>query len=83
MALRESGIRVPQDMSIVAMDDHAVAAGVDPGITTVAMPHERMGSEAVHMLMEIRDGQKAKSLVIQGDEHLVVRGSTSPPREFV
>jgi len=83
MALRESGIRVPQDMSIVAMDEHAVAAGVDPGITTVAMPHERMGSEAVHMLTEIRDGQKAKSLVIHGDEHLVVRGSTSPPRELV
>jgi LacI family transcriptional regulator len=82
MALRESGIRVPQDMSVVAMDDHAVAAGVDPGITTVAMPHERMGSEAVHMLMDVRADRKVKSKVIRGDEHLVVRGSTSPPREL-
>lgn len=83
MALRESGIQVPQDMSIVAMDDHAVAAGVDPGITIVALPNERMGSEAVQMLMDIRDGRNVKSLVIHGDEHLVVRGSTSPPREPV
>lgn len=79
MALRESGLKVPQDMSIVTMDDHAVAAGVDPGITTVAMPHERMGAEAVHMLMGVRDGQSPKSLVIRGDEHLIRRGSTAPP----
>jgi LacI family transcriptional regulator len=82
-ALREAGVKVPLDMSVVAMDDHAVAAGVDPGITTVAMPHERMGSEAVRMLMEIRAGEKAKSLTIKGGEHLVVRGSTSPPRELL
>jgi DNA-binding LacI/PurR family transcriptional regulator len=80
MALRESGIRVPQDMSVVAMDGHPVAASVDPGITTVAMPIERMGSEAVHMLMDVRAGRKAKHLIIQGDEHLIKRGSTAPPR---
>jgi LacI family transcriptional regulator len=79
MALRESGLRVPQDMSVVAMDDHAVAAGVDPGITTVAMPHERMGSEAVHMLMDVRADRTVKSLIIQGDERLIKRGSTGPP----
>lgn len=83
MALREAELRVPYDMSIVAMDDHAVAAGVDPGITTVAMPHERMGSEAVRMLMDVRAERKVESLVIQGGEHLIRRGSTAPPQDSI
>lgn len=68
-------------MSVVAMDDHAVAAGVDPGITTVAMPHERMGAVAVRMLMDVRANRKVKRLTIGGDERLVRRGSTAPPQD--
>lgn len=79
-ALREAGLRVPMDVSVVAMDDHAIAASVDPGITTVAMPVERMGAEAVHMLMEVRANRQVKSRVIQGEEHLIRRGSTSSPQ---
>ena len=43
-AFRESGLRIPEDLSVVGFDDIPAAAFADPSLTTVRQPLERMGS---------------------------------------
>lgn len=75
-ALQESGLRVPDDVSVVSFDDSVLAAWLRPGLTSVALPHHEMG-------------RLATDLLIKGDRHPAVhrvgmllrsRGSIGPPR---
>lgn len=50
-AIAEVGLRVPEDISILSFDNDELAAYLRPGLTTVALPHEAMGSQAVDMLL--------------------------------
>jgi DNA-binding LacI/PurR family transcriptional regulator len=82
-ALREAGLRVPQDVSVVGFDDVQSAAFQNPGLTTVRQPLRTMGILAAESLVRqigAGDGQPpAKQLVV--DPELVVRESTCPPPE--
>ena len=50
--LEARGLRVPHDVSIVGFDDQdTVAPYLDPGLTTMALPYERMAREAVSLLL--------------------------------
>ncbi|ATE54695.1 LacI family DNA-binding transcriptional regulator [Actinosynnema pretiosum] len=50
-ALAEAGLSVPGDVSVVGFDDHPVAAWMRPRLTTVALPHHRLGATAVELLL--------------------------------
>jgi DNA-binding LacI/PurR family transcriptional regulator len=77
-ALREAGLRVPQDVSVVGFDDVQSAAFQNPGLTTVRQPLRTMGMLAAETVVrKIADPAghlPAKQLVI--DPELVVREST-------
>lgn len=80
-ALHELGREVPRDVSVVSMDDIAVARFVSPPLTTVRQPFEQMGALAVERVLAELDGDE----VTPRDTHLVpeliIRGSTAePPR---
>jgi LacI family transcriptional regulator len=49
-AVREEGLRIPEDLSIVGFDDIPQTAGVHPPLTTVRQPLEEMGRVATQML---------------------------------
>lgn len=49
-AVREQGLRIPEDMSIIGFDDIPQAATVHPALTTVRQPLEEMGRVATQML---------------------------------
>jgi LacI family transcriptional regulator len=52
-ALRELGLRVPQDVAIVGYDNQEIiAAHLRPGLTTLQLPHYEMGAWAVNYLLE-------------------------------
>ena len=51
-ALARAGLRVGDDVSIVSFDDSEIAGWLDPGLTSVAIPHLEMGSRAVDLLIE-------------------------------
>ncbi|MGH7744695.1 MAG: LacI family DNA-binding transcriptional regulator, partial [Candidatus Dormibacteria bacterium] len=79
-ALREAGLRVPEDVSVVGFDDIQSAAYQNPGLTTVRQPLRQMGVMAAETLLQ-RINAPAKSpypkeIVIQPE--LIVRGSTAP-----
>lgn len=80
-ALREAGLRVPQDVSVVGFDDIQSAAYQNPGLTTVRQPLRTMGmlaAEAVVRRITAPDEHPpAKQIIV--DPELVVRDSTCPP----
>jgi DNA-binding LacI/PurR family transcriptional regulator len=56
-ALREAGRRVPDDISVVGMDDIAAASWTAPSLTTVAQRKAEMGRLAVESIVEaLEDG---------------------------
>jgi LacI family transcriptional regulator len=55
-AVRDCGLRIPEDVSIIGFDDIPQASHVNPRLTTVRQPLEQMGRLAARMLLEtIRD----------------------------
>ncbi|HKS99384.1 MAG TPA: LacI family DNA-binding transcriptional regulator [Rugosimonospora sp.] len=78
-ALRAAGLRVPDDVSVVGIDDHDVAAAL--GLTTVAQPAAEQGRLAAVTLLQSLLGRAAppKGPVLL-PTRLVVRESTAPPR---
>jgi DNA-binding LacI/PurR family transcriptional regulator len=83
-AVRASGRRIPEDLSIIAFDDIPFAALANPPLTTVAQPIRQLGEQAADLLLRvIEDGMppvdaSAQPNVLLPNE-LIVRGSTAPP----
>lgn len=75
-ALREAGIAVPRQVSLIAFNDHELAAHLDPPLTTVRMPNAKMGQEAVAMLLRAVEGEPVEDRVIEEPPVVIVRGST-------
>jgi LacI family transcriptional regulator len=75
-ALREQGVQVPSDMSVVGYDDIPLAAEVVPALTTVHIPHEEMGRTAVRLALHRNDGSVQQHVLL--GTHIVVRESVAP-----
>ena len=78
-ALREAGLRVPHDVSVVGFDDIQSAAYQNPGLTTVRQPLKEMGRTAAETLLRrIRKAQPdALGGEIMVEPELIVRETTS------
>jgi DNA-binding LacI/PurR family transcriptional regulator len=77
--LRDLGLSIPGDVSVVGFDDIDLAQHVDPPLTTVHQPIRRKGEEAVRLLLTVvqrRDLAKPEHRRL--DTRLVIRGSTGP-----
>ncbi|MFB6978974.1 LacI family DNA-binding transcriptional regulator [Streptomyces scopuliridis] len=76
-AVRRLGLRVPEDISVSGFDDLALATAVEPELTTVRLPAERVGERGMSALLAVLDGRRPET----GDlpVSLVVRDSTAPP----
>lgn len=75
----ELGLRVPDDLSVVGFDNVPEAANAVPPLTTLAQPLQRMGAEAVRLLLALLDGGASEEH-IRFPASLVTRASTAPPR---
>jgi DNA-binding LacI/PurR family transcriptional regulator len=76
-ALTELGRRVPEDVSLVSMDDIDLAAYCTPPLTTVAQPFTRTGELAVAHLLRRIDAPDSIAIPCSVEPELVVRGSTA------
>jgi LacI family transcriptional regulator len=79
-AARQGGVRVPEELSIVAFHDAPMASYLDPPLTTVRMPLHEMAERGVECLLALIDGREVeKSVVVGTSPVLVERESTRPP----
>jgi len=80
-AIKDSGLDVPKDISIVGFDDILSAAFLTPSLTTVRQPLEEMGRRGSKVLLErIGDREKKFAAEIVMDPELVIRESTGPAK---
>ncbi|MDF2522884.1 MAG: araR2 [Clostridiales bacterium] len=74
-AIREKGLSIPEDISIVSFDDSQFAVASEIKLTTIAHPKEKLGEEAgkaiINMIERIQDYYDVKM-----QPQLIVRGST-------
>jgi LacI family repressor for deo operon, udp, cdd, tsx, nupC, and nupG len=75
---RRTGVRVPEDVSVIGFDDIRFARYTSPPVTTVAQPKNALGREAMAMMIELLGDPEVppRKRVLAAD--LVVRGSTGP-----
>lgn len=71
--LRERGIRVPEDVAVVGFDDSPIATTVEPQLTTMRQPFERVSAEMVRLLLQMIDGGPPATMTLP--TQLVRRGS--------
>lgn len=80
-ALKEAGLRVPDDMTLVAFDDIADSAHVTPALTTVRLPMQAIGAVAVGRLIELIQGVQTLPTKTLLYTELIVRASAAAPRQ--
>src|SRR5206468_5697017 len=51
-AIRDAGLRVPKDLSVIGYDDIPVASYLDPPLTTVRQPIRELGALATKLLID-------------------------------
>ena len=74
--LKQRGVCVPNDISLVGFDDIPFASYVDPPLTTIQQPMFEMGQRAMEIALKLMNDPDAKvpNVIIQST--LVVREST-------
>lgn len=75
-AIKDSGLSIPQDISVMGFDNIDIAPLLDPPLTTVAQPFYKMGAKACEQLIRIIEGKRrSKPKIETFPAKLVIRGS--------
>jgi LacI family transcriptional regulator len=78
-AARARGLRIPDDLSIVTMDDHPILEHTDPPLTAIRLPMAEMGMLGARMLIDAVGGEPIAHVRTSEPPVLVARRSTAPP----
>jgi LacI family transcriptional regulator len=79
-AIREAGLRIPEDISLVVFDDLPAEWVFDPFLTVVSQPAYEIGKQAAELLLGRLTGELVggpRNIMLPGS--LIVRRSTAPP----
>ncbi len=74
-ALKEMGLRIPEDVAVVGYDDREIARYMHPPLTTVLLPHHEMGVEAAEYLIDTATRPRPGPTQIKVEGQLVERQS--------
>ncbi|MDX3229862.1 LacI family DNA-binding transcriptional regulator [Streptomyces sp. ME19-01-6] len=77
-ALRDQGLRIPEDVSVAGFDDLPFSADAVPALTTVRLPLHEAGARAGRLALG-RESQPPGGVAMVRSE-LMARASTAPPR---
>jgi len=81
-AIKKRGYKVPQDISVIGLDDIFIASNLEPSLTTVNLPRYKIGKTSWklirdHVVNNIKDG---KEVVIE--TKLIIRETTSIVKSY-
>jgi LacI family transcriptional regulator len=74
-AIKEEGLRVPEDTAVIGFDDVSIAFHTEPPLTTMRVFREKMGTIAARRLLELLDESEQPPIQIKLPTQLIVRGS--------
>lgn len=77
--LKEAGLRIPEDISVVGYDDEEIARHLSPPLTTLVLPSRAMGRWAVEQIVSAPSMSDRSGRVVKLECELVERGSIAPP----
>jgi len=75
-AIKEKGLKIPEDIAIIGFDDIQLASYVDPPLTTIKQPIFEMGTTALNLLISIIEGKRIGTQKIELHTQLIIRKST-------
>ena len=73
LAIKQSGLRCPEDIAILGFDDHPWAAVADPPLTVVRQPSREIGRTAAAALCSLIDGEPLE------DDHVTLECEINRP----
>jgi LacI family transcriptional regulator len=77
-AIKDFGLRVPEDISIIGFDNLEISSLLDPQLTTVSQPLYEMGAAAVDKLVELLSSKESTEPQVHVlDVELIMRNSVS------
>ncbi|MDD5600115.1 MAG: substrate-binding domain-containing protein [Victivallaceae bacterium] len=79
-AVRDLGLKVPEDISVVGFDDLKFSAFIDVSLTTMAQPFRDIGKTAMRILLDKIEGKDKEIRQIILKPKLIVRKSAAPPK---
>jgi len=80
-ALRERGLRIPEDCAVAGFDDIEMSALIEPPLTTIRQPKYHIGEEAMGMLVSLIKGEPVQQPNIVAPHQLVIRQSSEKQEE--
>ncbi len=75
--IKNSGLRVPDDISVIGFDNIRYAEISDPPLTTIAQPGEEIGEKTMYQLCHIIEGVEVNSAPTIVPHQLIIRSSTA------
>ncbi|MER3386412.1 MAG: LacI family DNA-binding transcriptional regulator [Microcella pacifica] len=78
-SLRAHGLRCPQDVSVIGFNDMPFAEEFSPGLTTVHVPLQEIGTESARILLDSIESRTISSVAVMLPVSLIVRSSTGAP----
>jgi DNA-binding LacI/PurR family transcriptional regulator len=75
-----TGLRVPDDISVIGFDNTALSSLSHVSLTTINQPSDDLGQAAIDLILDRLDGRTASTQYV-GTPTLVVRTSTAPPSD--
>jgi len=78
-AIYEAGLRVPEDISVIGLDDIEVSAYHIPALTTIRQPFSLLATQAIQILLDVIEGNQPEVSANLIEPILIERASTAPP----
>lgn len=75
-ALHDKGLRVPEEVSVIGVDDIETAAYLTPTLTTISLPKESIGEKSAEMLIRLIEKQEVEEPRILLKPELMIRETT-------
>ena len=82
-ALREAGIKVPEEVALIGYDNLPIVEQVIPRLSTMILPYGSMGKLALELLLTRLSGQPVENHTIKVKSELVARESTASPHQKI
>lgn len=80
-AIKEMGLKIPEDISIVGYDNIIFSNFVDPPLTTVKQPKKEMGRVGMKLLLDLIEGKRIKNKKIILETTIIKRNSVTNLRK--